>query len=78
MDMLVLLNENYMNVRYIDVKNNILVWCNVHRRRATKICIKEYDGHEHREFCCDPKLGSILIPCQTENLTGMAELINEN
>ncbi len=55
---------------YKEAPEEELWWCNHHRRRATHI-------GPHGNHCCDPKLGSIMIPCNTVELTGIAEIIEQ-
>lgn len=51
-----------------------LWWCNSHARRATFLTTRYVDSPNNWMHVCDPKLGGILLPCQTVNLTKEVEL----
>ncbi len=47
-----------------------LYWCNSHEREATA---RDKDGKPR----CDPSLGGILLPCFVVDLTGIAEIVED-
>lgn len=49
-----------------------LLWCNTHQRRATAY---ERHGKDLGRPCCDPKIGGVMMPCVTVDLTGLVEIV---
>jgi len=56
---------------YLKDESGELWWCNSHHRRATHI-------NHLGDHCCAPWQGGITIPCMAVNLTGIAEITEEN
>ena len=59
-------------VVYAEAQDEETWWCNSHQRRATHMYF--HAGHNGVFHCCDPKLGGIMLPCRSVNLTGEVEL----
>jgi hypothetical protein len=63
-----------MTITYLPIPDCETYWCNSHRRRARRFCVKM--GEElNIEACCGPNQSGIMLPCFCVRLTGIAEVV---